>query len=292
MNILLTGASGFLGSHFPIEKNIITLGMKPTNNIQCDLSKNIPVDLFDINKVVHMAGIAHINPQNKDDKKKFHEINYIGTQNLIKSLDGHNINQFIYISSVAVYGLNSGELINENHSLKPFTAYGKSKLETEKYLINWAAKKNINLLILRLPLVIGNNPPGNLGRMIDSIKKGRYVAIKNNRAKKSVVLASDVVNICLSSGNMNGIYNLSVSKNPTFEELENFIAKKFNTKIFFKIPSTIIKYICIFGDMLPQSFPIKTSLYDKIVNPLTFDNKKAVSELGWSPSNIFKSDWI
>lgn len=292
MKILLTGASGFLGSHFPSKKNIITLGKRKINSIQCNLSEDIPKILDDINRVVHLAGIAHVNPKNKNDKKIFHSINYIGTQNLIKSLDGHNINQFIYISSVAVYGLNSGELINENYPLKPSTAYGKSKLETEKYLINWAAKKNINLLILRLPLVIGNNPPGNLGRMIDSIKKGRYVAIKNNRAKKSVVLASDVVKICLSSGNMNGIYNLADSTNPTFEELENFIAKKFNVKIFFKIPSSILKYICIFGDMLPQSFPIKTSLYDKIVNPLTFNNKKAVSELGWSPSNIFKSDWI
>lgn len=292
MNILLTGASGFLGSHFPRKKNIITLGTKPTNNIQCDLSKNIPVGLHDITKVVHMAGIAHINPQNKNDKEKFHEINYIGTINLIKSLANHNINQFIYISSVAVYGLNSGKLINENHPLKPSTPYGKSKLETEKYLINWAAKRNINLLILRLPLVIGLNPPGNLGRMLDSIKKGKYIAVKDNKAKKSAVLASDVVKICLSSKAMSGIYNLTDSSNPTFEELENFIAKKFNTKIFFKIPSRILRYICLFGDKLPQSFPIKTSLYDKIVNPLTFDNKKAISELGWSPTNIFNSDWI
>ncbi len=292
MNILLTGASGFLGSHFPRKKNIITLGTMPINNIQCDLSNNIPITLHNINKVVHMAGIAHINPKNKDEEKKFHEINYIGTLNLIKSLVNHNINQFIYISSVAVYGLNSGELINENHPLRPSTSYGKSKLETEKYLIDWADKRKINLLILRLPLVIGQNPPGNLGKMIDSIKNGKYIAIKNNKAKKSVVLASDVVKICLSTKEMNGIYNLADSTNPTFEELENFIAKKFNKKIFFKIPSSILKYICLFGDKLPQSFPIKTSLYEKIVNPLTFDNKKALSELEWSPSNIFKSDWI
>jgi nucleoside-diphosphate-sugar epimerase len=292
MNILLTGASGFLGSHFPRKKNIITLGKMPINNIQCDLSKNIPITLDNINKVVHMAGIAHINPKNKDDEKKFHEINYIGTLNLIKSLVNHNIKQFIYISSVAVYGLNSGELINENHPLRPSTPYGKSKLETEKYLIDWATKRNINLLILRLPLVIGKNPPGNLGKMINSIKNGKYIAIKNNQAKKSVVLASDVVKICLSAMEMNGTYNLADSTNPTFEELENLIAKKLNKKIFFKIPSSILKYICLFGDKLPKSFPIKTSLYDKIVNPLTFDNKKALTELEWSPSNIFKSDWI
>jgi hypothetical protein len=55
-------------------------------------------------------------------------------------------------------------------------------------------KNNVICTILRLPLIVGENPPGNLGNMIKSIKKRHFFLIKNNNSQKSMVLAKDVAN--------------------------------------------------------------------------------------------------
>ena len=126
MKYLLTGASGFLGNYFVnnIDKSnnqLTKLGRSLSNDIICDLSKEIPKfeqNIFDV--IIHAAGIAHLNIDDKSNFDKFDLVNVNGTINLLNSLQNQlqKISQFVLISSVSVYGIDTGIMIDENQPLK------------------------------------------------------------------------------------------------------------------------------------------------------------------------------
>jgi len=295
MKVLLTGGSGFLGRHFKSKiDEIVTIGRNSSNDIRCDLSKNIPKIPNDLDKVIHAAGLAHIRNQSNQNIDKLYKSNVLATKNLLEKLSNSetNISQFIYISSVSVYGLDSGENINENHLTIPTSYYAKNKLECEKLISNWAKESGVALTILRLPLVFGKNPPGNLGKLISSIKSGFHISLGDGEARKSVVLAKDVADLCLKITNNTGIYNLTDKCNPSFKEIEKHISNRLQKVIILRIPHFIINLFCVIGDFLPEIFPLKSETYNKINKTLTFSDDKASFELNWHPQNVLKSvEW-
>ena len=141
--ILITGASGFLGQIISEELKDtyrrVTLS-KSSKEISCDLSIEIPT-LPRADFVVHAAGKAHIIPGNDQVIEEFNQVNYQGTVNLIKALEDSGLPiALTYISSVAVYGVETGSAINEDHPLTGSTPYAKSKIASEEYLIEWGQK--------------------------------------------------------------------------------------------------------------------------------------------------------
>ncbi|MBE0654745.1 MAG: NAD-dependent epimerase/dehydratase family protein, partial [Bacteroidales bacterium] len=196
MSVLITGANGFLGKYLKSAlkaQSPITLGLKDCD-YDVDLSSSIPEFSHSIEKVVHAAGLAHTVPKSEEFARRFFDINVTGTSNLLNALMSLTRlpEQFIFISTVAVYGVEKGEEIDESAPLNGSTPYALSKIGAEEIVRAWGVKNNVNTLILRLPLLAGSNPPGNLGAMIKAIKRGFYFRTGDGKARKSIVLASDV----------------------------------------------------------------------------------------------------
>ncbi len=293
MNYLLTGASGFLGSILkkviPAEK-IITLGRN-----QCDISldlinvdSNLNLPISDV--VIHAAGKAHMIPKSKAERDLFFQVNVDGTKNLLKLLEKNSLPSiFIFISSVSVYGLNEANNVNEGSPLLASDPYGMSKIEAEKLVIEWAQKHGIKYYIFRLPLIAGENPPGNLGAMIKGIKKGYYFNINGGVAHKSVVMAKDVVNLILNLSGEVGIYNLTDRCHPNFFELSKLISSQLGKKVPLSIPYFMAFILGKTGDLFKGKFPLDSLKVKKICSNLTFDDLKAVKGLGWKPDSVLES---
>lgn len=291
MNILLTGSTGFLGREIIFHNSTQTVFSLNRNvgNYKFDLSKSIPdfgFDFFDI--IIHNAGKAHSVPKNESDKKVFFEVNILGTQNLLSGLkQAVKIpKSFIFISTVAVYGIAQGEEINEKSPLLAKDPYGLSKIQAEQLVLEWCQKNNVICTILRLPLLVGENPPGNLGAMIKGIQKGYYFNIAGGKAKKSMVLADDVAKIILKASEIGGIYNLTDGNHPDFFELSNAIATQNRKTKPFNIPFFIAKSIALFGDIVGDKFPLNSTKLKKLTTDLTFDDSKARKVLGWNPNKV------
>ena len=294
-NILLTGSSGFLGKVLERELgkvfSITTLGRSECHNISCDLAKEQP-DLSDeFDYIIHNAGKAHIVPKTAEEKAAFFQVNYQGTLNLLAALEQLPSlpRNFIFISTIAVYGKTKGTLIDETHPLDGTTPYALSKIQAEAAVQNWAEQHKINYLILRLPLVVGPNPPGNLGAIKNAIKKGPYLRISGNNAKKSAVLAEDVAKLIPNILDKKGVYNLTDGQHPTFAEIESAIAKAANKKIKLKMPLSLISLLAKLGDFIDKyirSFPLTSERLKKMTSELTFSDHKAVTELGWAPNSV------
>ena len=115
--ILLTGANGFLGNYIyrSVHLNsVVACLSKSSGDYILDLSESVPVFKSSFKVVIHAAGLAHFRPINQLDSGLFHKVNFIGTKNLLYGLEKSGVpEKFVFISSVAVYGLSSGFFINE-----------------------------------------------------------------------------------------------------------------------------------------------------------------------------------
>lgn len=300
--ILITGSTGFLGSHFEVEyskhHDVICLSRKKEEkncHITADLKTDIPtLDIPDLNLVIHAAGKAHVVPATKEEEQDFFDVNAKGTENLLTALEKPNAKPqaFVFISTVAVYGRESGINIDENAPLLAEDPYGLSKKIAEDKVIAWGKEHKVKTTILRLPLIIGKNAPGNLGAMINAINKGFYFNIGNGTARRSMVMAGDVASIIFKASEIGGIYNLTDGVDPTYGEISEEIGKLLHKKvrsmplpmarIFAKIGSTIENFT---GKKLPFS----SRVLNKMTNSLTFSSKKAQNLFHWQPEPVLEN---
>lgn len=297
MNALLTGANGFLGKyiymHLKDYTEIDSIG-RSIGNINVDIAISQPILLKKYDIVIHSAGKAHLVPKTEKEKQEFFKVNVTGTRNLLKALERLAVpKKFVFISTVAVYGKETGILINEITPLNALDAYGKSKIDAERIIQEWCKKHDVVCTILRLPLIAGLHPPGNLKSMVNGLKKGYYFNIAGGKAKKSIVLAEDVAKIIPVVANIGGIYNLTDQCHPSFLELSQLIAKQLDKSKPLNIPMWIAKLMAKIGDLIGANAPINSDKLKKITSDLTFDDSKAQKLLGWKPTSVlngFKID--
>ena len=117
MKVLVTGASGFLGKYViselvSLNYEIETIGRSESSTIISDISEVVPVISSPYDFIIHIAGKAHIVPKTSKENQEFYDVNFRGTQNLLKSLE-ITPKSIVFISTVSVYGLDYGDNITE-----------------------------------------------------------------------------------------------------------------------------------------------------------------------------------
>ena len=289
--LLFTGASGFLGYNIrPIlEKSydVHTIGLTDDDDIKFNIAKDVPPINTHYDIVLHAAGKAHTVPKTEAEKQVFYDVNYQGTVNLCKALEKAGTPKtLIFISTVAVYGCEYGELIDETHPLNGDTPYSKSKIMAEEFLIKWCLDNNVRLGILRPSLLAGKNAPGNLGAMVNGIKKGFYMNIAGGKVKKSVLMAEDIARLIPLLEQKGGIYNVCDTRQPSFGEISISVAKQLGKGKPLNIPYWMAWCMAKVGDLLGSKAPINSYKLEKMTKSLTFSNEKAKHELGWEPLDV------
>lgn len=292
MKLLFTGASGFLGNNIlPLLRrdfdSVTTLGHLPSDDLTVDLSRETPElpEAYDI--VLHAAGEAHMVPRTECDEHIFYAVNHEGTRRLCDALEKAGTpKSLIFISTVAVYGCECGELIDESHPLEGRSAYARSKIMAEEYLTGWCRRNGVVLTILRPSLIAGTNPPGNLGAMVRGIRRGMYVNIAQGKASKSILMAEDIANLIPLVADKGGIYNVCDSEQPTFGQLSLAIASQLGKRKPLSIPMWMARMLARVGDLTGGRFPVDSRRLEKITRSLTFSNRKAVDTLGWQPLKV------
>jgi len=282
-SILLTGHTGFLGSviYKELKKTfeVLTLGKNASCDYRVDFSDwDGSLDLqHSIDAIVHVAGLAHNKAKNQEE---LFNVNTTSVDYLLLLALEHKVESFIFISSTAVYGRTFGFDIIEKSSLLGNSTFAQSKIEAEKVieLGNLGSK-----LILRLPLVVGPKPLGNLGRLIKSIFIGSHIYLSGNQAQKSVVFVSDVaffISQWLSESlRKSGTINLCNQTAPTFNWIENAIAESGGYSYRIRIP---IKFLWKTVNWMKAKLNISIPLVGKLFYPLTFSDQLAREKFGYT----------
>jgi len=180
-SILVTGGAGYIGSHVvkllgENNENIVVLdnlskGFKEAvlygelivgNTGDKELVAKI-MQHYKIDTVMHFA--AHtVVPESVSNPLKYYGNNTCNTRNLLECCQAHNVKNFIFSSTAAVYGMPAGETVNEDSPLAPINAYGTSKLMSEWMLRDLAYASKMKYVALRYFNVAGCDPDGKIGQ--------------------------------------------------------------------------------------------------------------------------------
>ncbi len=269
MKVLVTGASGFLGQAIVEEflsNGVVVVGVSKTSGqFQADITVEKSLDklskLESVDAVIHSAGLAH--QFGKTPREKFFEVNVKGTENVLKLAKTLQTNHFILISSVAVYGDNSGLQIpdskfQEESECNPIGDYAQSKYDAEQLSIKFCAENNLRLTILRPATIIGEGDKGNVMRLITTIKNNQFYWIGKGKNIKSLIDKNDVAKACRlvfsTSDAKFQLYNLTANPidmrtivDTIADELKVEIPKiyvpQFVAELFAKFSGTIKKWL-------------------------------------------------
>lgn len=297
MTILLTGASGFLGSRIYrqlIQQNkVTTVGRTPIGrqHIRCDLSQTVPtLPNKEYDLIVHCAGKAHSVARNASERADYERVNVQGTARLLQALEELPVLPlaFVYISTVLVYGRSEGNFLTEDTPLSATDAYGSSKIRAETVVREWACRTGVRTTILRLPLVVAEQLKGNLAAMQTAIRRGYYVRISDGSARRSMVRADDVASIITRAAGVGGTYNLTDGYHPTVRHVEEALAQQVGrNRPIPAISDVSAKLIARVGDGINavsgRWFPFDSVTHQKLTCSLTFSDEKARNYLGWKP---------
>jgi UDP-glucose 4-epimerase len=168
MSWLVTGASGYIGSHIVAELITADVPVEGLDLIESEYSwiKNNLIDLrnFDhteaflktkkISGIIHCAGLKSV-AESVIKPSDYYQTNYSASINLFKSAIKCNIKNFIFASTAAVYGDQTLNILDEKQPCEPINPYGDSKLKAEVELSKIAQESDINLIILRYFNVAG-----------------------------------------------------------------------------------------------------------------------------------------
>lgn len=305
---LVTGARGFLGKNLVRAlrrsgKEVYSLGVRGSNepkSFEVDLSKDAP-DLSGLkfDEVYHLAGLAHQVPRNRKQKELFDSVNHVGTKRLLEALEKSELPKsgILFLSSVAVYGLEKGVGICENHPRKAEDPYGKSKRLAEDALIRWAKEKKVKYSIVRAPLLAGPNPPGNLGALINGLKTGKYLRIGGGFARRSMVAADELAQFLPTVLKKGGVFHLTDGEHPRLRDIEEAVSSLYGRSNPFNLPMPLALSVARIFDFIQiltnKTMPFNSQRLGKMTQSLTFDDTFARDRLNWSSSSVLeRMDWV
>jgi len=214
MNILLTGASGFIGR--VIERELrkrvgisVTLLVRspgpaflPTTHVVGRLSVDTDwsTAVAQQQVVIHAAARAHVmKDEVADPLAEYRRVNVEGTLNLARQAAAAGVKRFIFISSIKVNGEGTvkARAFSANDEAAPEDAYGLSKLEAEQGLLKLAAETSMEVVIIRPPLVYGPGVKGNFASMIKLVEKGLPLPLGAIHNKRSLVGIDNLVDLII-----------------------------------------------------------------------------------------------
>ena len=309
MKILITGASGFIGSFIveealkrgfetwaAVRKSSSREWLKDERIHFIELNLSSKAQLveqlrgMDFDYVVHAAGVTKC--LNKAD---FHRINTEGTKNLAEALLEVKmpLKRFVFVSSLSIFGAikeqEPYEEIRESDTPQPNTEYGRSKLEAEKFL----ATTTLPYMILRPTGVYGPREKDYF-IMAKSIKGHSDFAVGYKRQDITFVYVKDVVQavfLALDKGENGRQYFLSdgeVYQSTTFSDL---IHEELGRPWWIRItaPVWVLRIVTFFGEYIGRMTGKVTALNNDKYNILKQRNwrcdiQPAIDELGYQPT--------
>jgi len=295
--VLLTGATGFVGrellSYLEGDREISVRAAIRRNSCNLpsyvsyvdvgDLNKKTDwkAALFDIDVVIHTVGRAHIIKETSSNPiKEFRSLNVDATLALVYQAAEMGVKRFVYLSSIGVNGNQSRRPFTENDLPRPVGAYAISKYEAELALQAFSNEVDIEIVIIRPPLVYGVNAPGNFGLMLRTVYKIiplPFGAINNKRSFVAIEnLVDFIITCCKHPKAANQVFLISDGEDLSTTDMLKKLA------IALEVPSILLPIHILLLKLAGVLFG-KRKVILQLSSSLQVDISKAKILLSWVP---------
>ncbi|MHB0914610.1 MAG: NAD-dependent epimerase/dehydratase family protein [Thermoleophilia bacterium] len=293
--VLITGGTGFAGNALARRLLEESIGVKAAvRSVECierlpDGVDVVPVGpigpdtdwsdaLKDVGTVVHLA--AAVPKPGTFDQNDMHSVNVLGSRRLAQAAAAAGATRLIFISSIEVYGKETiGEPFSEDDATNPETGYGSSKMEAECQLAHVANEAGLDLVILRVPIIYGQNRTGSTINLLRSlISKGMPLPVASVNNRRSYVhvdnLADAILMFCRNEDLPGEIYNVSDEPGLSTRELAGIVAAAMGREAHIvSLPRNVLRLASI-GIGKKEAVKLLTSSY-------SLDSSKIRMITGW-----------
>lgn len=255
-NILITGANSYIGTSFekylkrwPNDYNIDTVDMIGGSWRNKDFSK--------YDTILHVAGIAHVSTDPKMEGL-YYKVNRDLTIETAKKAKKDGVKQFIFMSSIIVYGdsssINKKHVIDKNTVPMPSNFYGKSKLQAEEGIFPLKDDK-FNVVVIRPPMIFGKGSKGNYAKLSKIAQKlSVFPDIKNERSMLYIDNLCEFIRLMVVNEE-SGIFFPQNSDYVGTSELVKLIAESHGKHIVFtKVFNPALKLLGNFVGIVNKAF--------------------------------------
>lgn len=295
MNLLITGANGFLGSHlcsyFSSQESYNVWAQTRKQPLQSkrsikaivfDLNDDLEhIDLSQVDVIVHCAGRAHVmNETAASPLDAYRQTNVLGTINLAQKAVKSGVKRFIYLSSIKVNGEQTTvQAFQPNDNVNIDDPYGLSKYEAEQALLELSKKTDLEVVIIRPVLIYGPNVKANFKSMVSLAAKKIPLPIgclDNKRSMVSVFNLTDLIHICMTHPNANReVFLASDQDDISVKQLFEKLAKWQNNQLLMlPVPKSLIVFLA--------SLAGKRAVASRLCSELLVDTTKNTQLLGWT----------
>lgn len=272
MQILITGASGYIGQHLShtlaAAHNIAGVSLRATEPAQ------LPLQVTDT--VIHLSGIVH----QPDASEALHQqINTDQTITLAQQARDAGVRHFIFFSSVAVYGghgsLQPGAALNEQSPCQPDSPYGRSKLAAEQALLAMA-DADFTVAIVRPPMVYGPGCPGNMARLQRLVARLPALPLGWQHNRRSLVAIDNLIAMtrCILEQQASGIFLPQDPEPLSIQQLSQLLADAQQRRRWLFSPSR---------PLLLLAQRLRPRLINSLYGNFQLDNRHSLEQLDFTP---------
>lgn len=294
MRVLVTGASGFIGTEVVNNLKLQNFEVRTVNRrtFKSEADSSYTIDdlgpdtywrdvLMGCDVIIHLAARVHVmNDSAVDPLAEFRKVNVAGTVKLAMQAAKAGAKRFVYVSSVKVNGEQAALPYTELNESNPQDSYGVSKWEAEQALHKISATTGLEVVIVRPPLVYGAGVKGNFAQMIKVLAKGvplPFASVQNLRSLIYIENLVDSLILCATHPNAAGqTYLVSDGEDVSTSDLLRKLAEAMGQPArLFSCPPALLK---LAGWLIGRSDQI-----DRLLSSLQVNSSKIRRELDWQP---------
>jgi len=297
MNVLLTGATGFVGGAVARElchrgekvvaalrtcSDCLPASVKQVQVGGLSANTDYSAALKGVDVVMHAAARVHVmHDQVPDPLSEFRKVNVEGTLNLAKQAAQAGVKRFVFISSIKVNGESTrGRAFSPEDKITTDDPYGLSKYEAEQGLLKIAQATAMEVVIIRPPLIYGPGVKANFKNMMAWVKKGVPLPLGAVHNKRSLVALDNLVDFIVLCTHhpkaANEIFLISDGEDVSTRELLQKVAKAMGKKSnLLPVPVGLMRFVAkLLG---------KAAVANRLFGSLQVDSSKARVLVGWKP---------
>ncbi|MBI1907532.1 MAG: NAD-dependent epimerase/dehydratase family protein [Rhodocyclales bacterium] len=299
--VLVTGAGGFIGGRLVDALVRAGVAVSPMFRMPVSADGACQADLLDpaslaracvgIDTVVHCAGYAHAHDVDEGTtRQRHHQVNFVGTRNLLDAAARAGVARFIYLSSVKAMGAPGLRCVDEQWPAPPDTPYGLSKREAEEAVLAAGRCSGMRVCNLRLAMVYGRGSRGNLERMARGIAKGWFPPLPETGHRRSLIHIEDVVSAVrcvMVDARADGVtYIVADAQAWSGAEIYDALrAASGRARATWRVPAPVLAAAGRMGDLLGwlmrRKLPLDSHTVARLIGAECYSPASIYRDLGW-----------
>src|SRR5690349_3069616 len=310
MRLLVTGGTGFIGSHLAEDgrrrrAEVIAFGLtdRPEEQANAERLKKLGAEVLPgsitdaelcrqaMRGVTHVFHLAVAMREGGKSDEFFESINLDGTRHLLEAASVQRVERFVYCSTIGIYGHRAPGITREDSPLAPGNIYERTKVSAERLVREFAEKCDLPSVVLRPADVYGPRDQ-RLLKMFKGVSRGRFPLFGSGEGRRHMVYVDDVVSAffkaCERDEALGQGLIIAGPKSCTLRELLDEVARATGSKRYgFRLPlapmltvAAVVEDACAALKIDP---PIYRRRMDFFHSDSEFDTSRARHVLHWEP---------